>query len=57
MVKIKRKSMDSIGRSPIRKSSYQAPSVQSHHSQGVPKEYQTFKKAPKKSGSFFRSVF
>ncbi|MFA6307767.1 MAG: hypothetical protein WCS88_00925 [Patescibacteria group bacterium] len=48
--------MDSAKRAPIRKQSYQAPSI-SNRSNNVPKEYQTFKKAPKGKGSFLWFLF
>jgi uncharacterized repeat protein (TIGR01451 family) len=56
MAKITKRNMDSAKRAPIRKQSYQAPSI-SNRSNNVPKEYQTFKKAPKGKGSFLWFLF
>ncbi|MBT7553050.1 hypothetical protein HN670_01105, partial [bacterium] len=49
MAKVKKRSVDSVKRSPVRKTSYEAPTVSRRKStkRKVPKEYQTFKKAPK----------
>lgn len=52
MVKTQKKDLDAAQVAPKRKSSYQAPSVQSsvRHKKEVPSEYRSFKKAPKSYG-------
>ncbi|PIR07127.1 MAG: hypothetical protein COV55_01710 [Candidatus Komeilibacteria bacterium CG11_big_fil_rev_8_21_14_0_20_36_20] len=55
MAKIKKRSIDSIKRAPIRQSSYEAPSVR--RKREVPQEYRTLKKAKKKGGSFLWMLF
>ena len=56
MAKIKKRSMDSVKRAPVRKRSYEAPSI-TRRKKKVPKEYQTFKKAPKGKGSCLWFLF
>ena len=56
MAKIKKRSLDSVKRAPVRKRSYEAPAI-SRRRKSVPKEYQTFKKAPKGKGSCLWFLF
>lgn len=56
MAKIQRKNLDSVKRAPIKKQSYEAPSI-AKDKREVPKEYQTFQKAPKSRGSFLWFLF
>ncbi|MCD4761075.1 hypothetical protein K8R42_04215 [bacterium] len=56
MAKIKRRSLDSAKRAPVRKRSYEAPSIKRRKKQ-VPKEYQTFQKAPKGKSSCLWFLF
>jgi uncharacterized repeat protein (TIGR01451 family) len=56
MAKIKKRSMDSVKRAPARKQSYQAPSI-GKRKKNVPKEYQSFQKAPKGKGSCLWFLF
>jgi len=56
MAKIIKRNLDALKRAPVRQQSYQAPSI-SNRSNKVPKEYQTFKKAPKGKGSCLWFLF
>ena len=61
MAKVKKRSVDSVKRSPVRKNSYEAPIVTRRKSSGrkreVPKEFRTFKKAPKARGGLIFFLF
>jgi uncharacterized repeat protein (TIGR01451 family) len=66
MAKARKKSVDSIKKSPIRKKSYEAPTVsrpraaarrQTGGRRAVPKEYRTFKRAPKARGGLVFFLF
>ncbi len=56
MAKIRKRSIDSIKRAPVRKKSYEAPIVR-RKKRPVPKEYQSLKKAKKKRGGFLWFIF
>jgi len=56
MAKIKKRNLDSVKRAPVRKQSYEAPSI-SRGKRKVPKEYQSFQKAPKGKGSCLWFLF
>ena len=56
MAKIKKRELDSAKRAPIRKQTYEAPSLAKKERE-VPKEYQTFQKAPKGKGSCLWFLF
>lgn len=60
MAKVRKKSVDSIKKSPIRKKSYEALTVSQpskHSRRAVPKEYRTFKRAPKARGGLVFFLF
>ena len=50
MAKVVKRNLDSARRAPVRKQSYQAPSIKKRKRKTVPEEYRTLKKAPKKRG-------
>jgi len=56
MAKIRKRSIDSIKRAPVRKNSYEAPIVR-RKKRPVPKEYQSLKKAKKKRGGCLWIIF
>lgn len=56
MAKIKKRDLDSIKRGPVRRTSYEAPAL-GGSKRKVPKEYQTFQKAPKKRGGCLWLLF
>jgi hypothetical protein len=56
MAKIKKRNLDSVKRAPVRKQSYQAPTL-NRRKKKVPKEYQSFQKAPKGKGSCLWFLF
>lgn len=55
MAKIKKRSLDSVRRAPVRRQSYSAPALRKKKE--VPKEYQTLEKAPKSKGGFLWFLF
>lgn len=56
MAKIKKRNLDAVKRAPVRRSSYEAPSIFGAK-KAVPKEYQTFQKAPKRKGGCLWLLF
>ncbi len=58
MAKIKKTNIDSVRQPVVRKSGYDAPVIRSSSSEReIPKEYRTFKRAPKKHGGFVFLLF
>ena len=59
MAKVRKRSVDSIKKSPIRKKSYEAPAVSRPRKsrRPVPKEYKTFKRAPRHRGGLVFFLF
>ncbi|MBU1202426.1 hypothetical protein KKH39_00015 [Patescibacteria group bacterium] len=55
MAKISKRNLDAAKRAPIRKKSYEAPSL--NRKRSVPKEYQSFNKAPKSKGGCLWFLF
>ena len=55
MAKIKKRSLDSVRKAPIRRQSYSAPALRKK--KAVPKEYQTLEKAPKSKGGCLWFLF
>ncbi len=56
MAKITKRNLDSAKRAPLRQKSYEAPAIRRRNRQ-VPKEYQSFQKAPKSRGSCLWFLF
>lgn len=56
MAKIRKRSLDSVRKAPVRRQSYEAPTLRQKRKQ-VPKEYQTLEKAPKSRGGCLWFLF
>lgn len=57
MAKIQKKNLDSVRRAPVRQASYEAPEINTKRVKLIPKEYQTFDKAPRGRGGFLFFLF
>jgi len=57
MAKIQKRNLDSARRAPLRHSAYEAPEINTKRSKVIPREYQTFDKAPRSRGGFLFFLF
>jgi uncharacterized repeat protein (TIGR01451 family) len=57
MAKLVKRSLDAARKAPIRRTSYSAPALKKKKKKEVPREYRTFKQAPKRKGSCLWFLF